>query len=374
VRAGVTIYTMQLSALVRVALLALLCLCAQPLCAAVGSMDAFEGDVRVISTTADRAAIKGMELNEGDTIKTGANAWALLAMSDGASMTLRPQSQVRLDKYHYDPDGEPAKNSSALSLLQGAFRSVTGYIGRTNRDGYRISTPTATIGIRGTDHEPAYYAPPRPGEKLDHEPGTYDKVNEGESVIRNPKGEIPVKRGQNAFVHHDGRVAPRLLARAPAFYQRHAQFDRRAAVHRQNFHRQFEQRHQRQLEERRSRQDPRKDAQQQRHERVEHKQAERAQQQQRRNEQQQQHRTEQQQQRRDSIEKRPQDRHTAQEQKKQERSAETRKRPQEHPSLQDQKRQQERAEELRKRQQEHAQKKAPRKEHEDEKKANVRHR
>src|SRR5579862_4253840 len=137
----------------RIALLALLCLCAQPLFAAIGTIDSFEGDVRVISATADRAARSGMELNEGDTVKTGANAWALLAMIDGASMTLRPQSQLRLDTYRYNPDGEAPKNSSLLSLLQGAFRSVTGYIGRSNRDGYRITTPTATIGIRGTDHE-----------------------------------------------------------------------------------------------------------------------------------------------------------------------------------------------------------------------------
>jgi hypothetical protein len=339
VRTGVKIYTMQLSALVRVALLALLCLCAQPLFAAVGAIDAFEGDVRVISSAADRAALKGMELNEGDMVKTGANAWALLAMSDGASMTLRPQSQVRLDKYHYDPDGEPAKNSSVLSLLQGAFRSVTGYIGRTNRDGYRITTPTATIGIRGTDHEPAYYAPPRPGEKAEHEPGTYDKVNDGESVIRNPRGEVAVRPGQHAFVHHNGRVAPRLLARPPAFYQRHAQFDRRAAVHRQNFHRQFEERHQRRLEERHGRPEAHKDAQQQRHERGENQPAARTRQQE--------HVLEQQQQRRESIEKRQQERRAAQEQKSHDRAQA---------------------------QQRREQQKDLKKKHDDEKKENVRHR
>ncbi len=60
-------------------------------------------------------------------------------------MTVRPQSQLRLDTYRYDPEGEPAKNSSVLSLLKGALRSVTGYIGRANREGYRVTTPTATI-------------------------------------------------------------------------------------------------------------------------------------------------------------------------------------------------------------------------------------
>ena len=64
----------------------------------------------------------------------------------------------------YDVAGAASDNRSALSLLKGAMRAITGYIGRSNRDGYRIETPTATIGIRGTDHEPAYYPPPERGE------------------------------------------------------------------------------------------------------------------------------------------------------------------------------------------------------------------
>jgi hypothetical protein len=235
-------------------------------------------------------------------------------MSDGASMTLRQNSQLRLDTYHYDPDGDASKNTSAMSLLKGAFRSVTGYIGRTNRDGYRITTPTATIGIRGTDHEPAYYPPPGPGEKLDHEPGTYDKVNDGESFIRNPKGEVAVRRGQYAFVHHDRNFAPRLLTRLPAFYQRHAVVDRHAAARRQAFHRNFEERHQRRLEERRGGAQPHKDADRQQHEL---------------NEKKQDARSEARQQRRELTEQRQHERQAAQESKKQERIEEARKRREE---------------------------------------------
>ncbi len=234
-----------------------------PACAAIGTIDSFEGDVRVTSKTDERRAQAGMEINEGDFVKTGSNAWALLAMSDGASLTLRPDSQVGFNTYRYDREGDPEKNSSVLSLVTGALRSITGYIGRTNRTGYRIETPTATIGIRGTDHEPAYYPPPAPGQKMDHEPGTYDKVNDGESFIRNPKGEISVKKGQFAFVHYNRRFAPRLLARAPAFYQRHAEFDRKAQKRREEFHRKFEEGHKRWQQERAQRNPQRQDGKQQ---------------------------------------------------------------------------------------------------------------
>ena len=238
----------------RIIALALLWLLHLPAYGSVGMIDSIEGNVRVVSAIADRTAQTGMELNEGDTVKTGDNAWALLTMSDGASLTLRQDSQVQLTKYRYNPDGNATENSSVLNLLKGAIRSITGYIGRTNRAGYMIQTPTATIGIRGTDHEPAYYPTPGPGQKLDHEPGTYDKVNDGESFIRNPKGEVPVKPGQTAFVHQNGSVAPRLLARPPAFYTRHAEFDKKAAVRRQQFHQRFEQQYQRHAQERAQRQ------------------------------------------------------------------------------------------------------------------------
>jgi len=147
----------------------------------------------------------------------------------------------------------PADNGRALSLLKGTLRAVTGSIVRSNGEGYRIVTPTATIGVRGTAHEPAYYPPAAPGKRIDHEPGTYDKVNDGASCIRNPRGEVDIKPGQQAFVHHNRRVSPRLLSRAPAFYRRHAEIDRRAEAHRAEFHRVFEERHQKRLQEIRQR-------------------------------------------------------------------------------------------------------------------------
>jgi hypothetical protein len=137
---------------------------------------------------------------------------------------------LRIDSYRFEGD---ANDNSVLSLLRGTFRAVTGLIGRTARSNYKIVTPNATIGIRGTDHEPAYYPP---GESSEVEPGTYDKVNAGETVLRNADGETAIRPGQAAFVHHRRRDRPRLLAAAPTFYQRHAEFDRGIADRLQRLH------------------------------------------------------------------------------------------------------------------------------------------
>ena len=210
-----------------------------PLFAGAGKIDSLEGEVRITSKSGERAAQAGLEVNEGDTIRTGANAWALIEMADGATITVRPFTQTRIETYRYAPDGAASGNRSVIALVKGALRVITGAIGQTNRRGYTISTQGATIGIRGTDHEPSYY-PPGDAELAGQPPGTYDKVNDGETVIRNPRGEIAVRPGRSAFVHHDARAAPQLLAREPAFYQRHAGIDRRAAPRRTEIHQRVE--------------------------------------------------------------------------------------------------------------------------------------
>ncbi len=231
------------------ALLLLCCLWPALLYAAAGKLDSFEGEVKIASKTGDKAVKTGLEVDEGDVVRTGANAWALFEMSDGATITVRPSTELRITTYRYAPDAAASQNSSVLDLAKGALRVVTGLIGQNNRAGYAVKTPTATIGIRGTDHEPAYYETGTPGE--DHQSGTYDKVNEGETVISDARGrQIPVQRGRIAFVPRDGRLAPRLIQREPGFYRLHAEIDRRAAARRTELRQKLEQRQQ-QLQERR---------------------------------------------------------------------------------------------------------------------------
>ena len=58
------------------------------------------GDVRI--TAADgktRTAERGGDLREGDTIVTGANALAQLRMADGAQMSVRPDTEMRLERF-----------------------------------------------------------------------------------------------------------------------------------------------------------------------------------------------------------------------------------------------------------------------------------
>jgi len=101
-----------------------------------------------------------------------------------------------------------------VSLLKGGFRSVTGLIGQLNRAGYRITTPSATIGIRGTDHEP-FVVTPATAQALQMAAGTYDRVHSGQTFIQNRQGLTQFANPNQTLFVSDTSAPPRLLPTPP---------------------------------------------------------------------------------------------------------------------------------------------------------------
>lgn len=66
-------------------------------------------------------------------------------------VSLQPQSEFRIDDYQYagQTDGQ---EKGFFSLLKGGLRTITGWVGRTHRENYKVTTNVATIGIRGTEY------------------------------------------------------------------------------------------------------------------------------------------------------------------------------------------------------------------------------
>lgn len=93
----------------------------------------------------------GLALQQGDRLTTAAGASAIVKLSDGTRMTLRPQSEMVLQQVRYAP--EAADNNLLLELLRGGFRALTGLISKGSDRAAVVKTPTATIGIRGTDFD-----------------------------------------------------------------------------------------------------------------------------------------------------------------------------------------------------------------------------
>jgi hypothetical protein len=119
------------------------------------------GDVSVRRGAASQPLSKGQPIDSGDNIVTGSSGQTQIRFSDGGLVSLSPNSQFNINKYVDDND--PDKDSFAVSFLRGSMRAITGLIGKRNRDNYKVTTNTATIGIRGS----AFSARHNPDGSLD---------------------------------------------------------------------------------------------------------------------------------------------------------------------------------------------------------------
>lgn len=91
------------------------------------------------------------EVHPGELLVTGEKSYAQVTMNDGTEMTLRPQSNLKIEAYQFKQN-TPQADNAVFRLLKGGFRTVTGLIGkRGNPDAYKLRAGGATIGIRGTD-------------------------------------------------------------------------------------------------------------------------------------------------------------------------------------------------------------------------------
>jgi hypothetical protein len=85
-------------------------------------------------------------------LTTADGSSAIVKLQDGTRMTLRPNSELVLQSYRFN-EAAPADNNMLLQLLRGGVRTITGLMSKGFADTARIQTPTATIGIRGTDFD-----------------------------------------------------------------------------------------------------------------------------------------------------------------------------------------------------------------------------
>ena len=188
--------------------------------AGAGSVQFAAGDVQIIGPdNVSRRAAKGDVINERDTIATGADGTAHLRMADDGVIALRPNSRITIDTFRWQGK-EDGSERSVIGLVRGGFRAITGVIGRRDKSTYVVNTPTATIGIRGTDHEPLYIPAPGAGETAAGPPGTYNKVNVGETFIRTAAGILELGANEVGFASLQPNIAPVKLDRVPDFMRR----------------------------------------------------------------------------------------------------------------------------------------------------------
>lgn len=116
--------------------------------AAAGVAQFTSGDVSVRRGSEQIPLAKGRAVESGDSIVTGDSGRAQVRFSDGGLVALQPNTQFNINRYADAND--PRQDAFLVDLLRGGMRAITGLIGKRNRENYKITTTTATVGIRGS--------------------------------------------------------------------------------------------------------------------------------------------------------------------------------------------------------------------------------
>ncbi len=96
-----------------------------------------------------QAVTRGDRIRAGDQIETAAGGHVHIRFVDGGLVSVRPLSRLLIESYTNGGANTPA--AIKFRLEEGVVRSVTGQWGEANRDRFRLNTPIAAIGVKGTD-------------------------------------------------------------------------------------------------------------------------------------------------------------------------------------------------------------------------------
>lgn len=116
-----------------------------------GRVNFVVGEVSAISSDGSRRALmKGDLVNSGERLETGKGRLQI-RFTDGSFLSLQPNTVFGLDNYTFAKN-KPNEGSLLFNFIRGGMRTVSGAIGKVNRTNYKVQTPVATIGIRGTGY------------------------------------------------------------------------------------------------------------------------------------------------------------------------------------------------------------------------------
>ncbi len=116
--------------------------------AAAGRIKVVSGSAFILRGGEVLTATVGLSVLQSDGLRTGADGSLGVTMRDDTRVSLGPDSEVRLERFLYDPAG--GRLGLALTFVRGVTAYVSGRIARLAPDSVRLETPAAIVGVRGT--------------------------------------------------------------------------------------------------------------------------------------------------------------------------------------------------------------------------------
>lgn len=138
--------TLRLDALAMVFLLG----AATATCAAeIGQIKAAKGQATIERQGTTLPATVGAHLQTSDIVKTGADGSVGITMDDDSLLSVGPNSVLSLDRYAFDATTNQGRLDTSLN--KGTLAVISGRIAKQSPDAMTVRTPTAILGVRGTE-------------------------------------------------------------------------------------------------------------------------------------------------------------------------------------------------------------------------------
>jgi hypothetical protein len=118
----------------------------------VGTVSLLVGQAYAIAGDGNsRPLDRGSALHVGDRIETQAGGHVHVQFVDGGRLSVRPMSRLIIEDYSDPQAGRSGAGSIRFRLESGVVRSITGRWGESAKERFRLNTPLAAIGVKGTD-------------------------------------------------------------------------------------------------------------------------------------------------------------------------------------------------------------------------------
>lgn len=117
--------------------------------AEIGQIKVSKGQVSIEREGRTLPGAIGSRLQLGDIVRTGVDGSVGITMDDDSLLSAGPSSVLSLDRYVFDPTTNQGRLDAALN--KGTLAVISGRIAKQSPDAMTVRTPTAVLGVRGTE-------------------------------------------------------------------------------------------------------------------------------------------------------------------------------------------------------------------------------
>jgi hypothetical protein len=123
----------------------------------IGQVKVVKGSVSVDRAGATLPATVGLRLQSADVVRTGSDGSVGITMADDSLLSAGPNSIVALERFEFDPTTRTGRFDT--SLKKGTLAVVSGHMARQSPDAMTVRTPSAILGVRGTEFAASAHDP-----------------------------------------------------------------------------------------------------------------------------------------------------------------------------------------------------------------------